>query len=276
MKHRLLDENFHGMDEEFIPYYKGFKGTIAKIEPQKFLIKGCYEKVAANKIRVTELPVGTWTEDYKIFLEKEIDAKNLKDVNDMSTDKTVDMTIVFAKGVLEKLETNLAKRTTCYGIDGDPFTSVNPIEKFLKLVTTKTTTNMYLFDHKEQLRKYATVNEIIDTYFQQRKHMYGVRITHIIKQLEAELQLLSNKARFVTENLSGEVDLRGKKKDMIDAMLEAKKYDKINEDFKYLIKMQMDSVCEENVAKLLEEKGTKEKELDFYKNITIEELWLVN
>lgn len=274
LKRRLLDENFHGMDEEFIPYYQGFKGTIAKIESQKFLIKGCYEKVDTNKIRVTELPVGTWTEDYKTFLEKEIDAKNLKDVNDMSTDKTVDMTIVFAKGVLEKLETNLAKRTTCYGIDGDPFTSVNPIEKFLKLVTTKTTTNMYLFDQKEQLRKFATVNEIIDTYFQQRKYMYGVRIAHIIKQLEAELQLLSNKARFVTENLSGEVDLRGKKKDVIDAMLEAKKYDKINEDFKYLIKMPMDSVCEENITKLLEEKGTKEKELDFYKNITIEELWL--
>jgi hypothetical protein len=56
--------------------------------------------------------------------------------------------------------------------------------------------------------------------------------------------------------------------------LAAKKYDKINEDFKYLIKMPMDSVCEENVAKLLEEKGNKEKELDFYKKISVEELWL--
>ena len=271
LKRRLLDPEFDGMSEEFVPYYQGFKGSIAKIEPHKFLIKGCYEKAGANKIRVTELPVGTWTEDYKVFLEKEIDAKNLKDVNDMSTDKTVDMTIVFAKGVLEKLE---SKATVSFGVEGDPFTSVNPIEKFLKLTTTKTTSNMYLFDHKEQLRKFDTVNAIIDAYFEQRKHMYGVRIAHIIKQLEAELLLLSNKARFVTENLSGEVDLRGKKKDAIDEMLMTKKYDKINEDFKYLIKMPMDSVCEENVAKLLEEKGNKEKELDFYKQISVEELWL--
>ena len=104
--------------------------------------------------------------------------------------------------------------------------------------------------------------------------MYGVRIAHIIKQLEAELVLLSNKARFVTENLSGKVDLRGKKKDAIDTMLTEMKYDKINEDFKYLVKMPMDSVCEENVAKLMEEKGNKEKELEFYKKISVEELWL--
>jgi DNA topoisomerase-2 len=271
LKRRLLDPDFDGMSEEFVPYYQGFKGSIAKIEPHKYLVKGCYEKAGANKIRVTELPVGTWTEDYKVFLEKEIDAKNLKDVNDMSTDKTIDMTIVFAKGVLEKLE---AKATVSYGVEGDPFTSVNPIEKFLKLTTTKTTSNMYLFDHKEQLRKFDTVNAIIHAYFEQRKHMYGVWVAHVSKQLEADLLLLSNKARFVTENLSGEVDLRGKKKDAIDEMLTAKKYDKINEDFKYLIKMPMDSVCEENVAKLLEEKGNKEKELEFYKQISVEELWL--
>ena len=54
-----------------------------------------------HKVRITELPIGTWTEDYKIFVEKEIDAKRIKDISDMSTDKVVDMTITFAR-VLEK------------------------------------------------------------------------------------------------------------------------------------------------------------------------------
>ena len=271
LKRRLSDADFDASGEEFAPHYKGFKGTIAKIEQHKFLVKGCYEKMGADMIRVTELPVGTWTQDYLEFLEKEIDAKNLKDFVDMSTDKNIDLTIVFAKGVLEKLE---AKPSVSFGVAGDPFTSINPIEKFLRLTTTKTTTNMYLFDDQEQLRKFDTVNAIIDAYFEKRKQLYGVRIAHIIKQLEAELVTLSNKARFVTENLSGEVDLRGKKKDAIDTMLTEMKYDKINEDFKYLVKMPMDSVCEENVAKLLAEKGNKEKELDFYKNVSVEELWL--
>ena len=40
-----------------------------------------------------------------------------------------------------------------------------------------------------------------------------------------------------------------------------------------LVKMPMDSVCEENVEKLMNEKGDKEKELEYYQKITAEQLW---
>ena len=52
---------------EFKPYWEGFKGTVEKIQgssPAKYLIKGLYEKVGTDKIRVTELPVGFWTEKF--------------------------------------------------------------------------------------------------------------------------------------------------------------------------------------------------------------------
>ena len=58
------------------PYYEGFNGVIEKIMSDKYLIKGCYKIIGTDKIEVTELPLGTWTEDYKIFLETLIgDAK---------------------------------------------------------------------------------------------------------------------------------------------------------------------------------------------------------
>ena len=60
-------------DMEFIPYYEGFQGLITKISDDKFLIKGVYEKLGNDKIRVTELPVGYWTEDFKELLEEIID-----------------------------------------------------------------------------------------------------------------------------------------------------------------------------------------------------------
>ena len=53
---------------EFIPYYEGFKGSVSKITEQKFLIKGKYNKIADDKIQITELPVGTWTMPYTSFL----------------------------------------------------------------------------------------------------------------------------------------------------------------------------------------------------------------
>ena len=91
-------------------HYEGFNGTIVSVGSNKHLVKGVYEKVACkgnNKIRITELPVGYWTNDFKQHLENLIADKKeqtVKDYDDMSTDKTVDFTITFAVGVVEKLE----------------------------------------------------------------------------------------------------------------------------------------------------------------------------
>ena len=59
-------------------------------------------------------------------------------------------------------------------------------------------------------------------------------------------------------------------------MLCVKGYDTIDEDaeFKYLVKMTMDSVTDENVGKLLKERGDKQTELHIVKTTTIQEMWL--
>ena len=78
LNNKLKGISNEGVDD-FIPYYEGFKGTISKITEAKFLIKGVYEKVGTDKIRVVELPVGHWTEDLKELLEGLIETKVDKD-----------------------------------------------------------------------------------------------------------------------------------------------------------------------------------------------------
>ena len=56
-------------------------------------------------------------------------------------------------------------------------------------------------------------------------------------------------------------------------MLETSKYTKINDDFKYLIKMPMDSVSKENVERLMKEKATNEEIYSALKKKTIENIW---
>jgi DNA topoisomerase-2 len=280
LKNKLLGDSHNisstseSSSEEFIPYYEGFQGKITKLASDKFLIKGCYEKVATDKIRVTELPVGYWTEDFKELLEELIepskDSKDgkkaavlIKDYDDMSKDMNVDFTITFAKGKLEELEQ--AK--------GDY--ECNGVEKLLKLYTTNTTTNMHLFDSDDKLQKYEKVTEIIEYYYETRLKLYGSRKEYMISALEKELVMLSNKARYIKENLDGTIDLRKKKKEEVNAMLLAKGYNIMDgdTDYKYLVKMPMDSVTEENVNKLLKDKGNKEVELDTIKNTTIQQMW---
>ena len=261
-------------DIEFIPYYEGFKGQISKLSDDKFLIKGIYEKLAIDKIRVTELPVGYWTEDFKELLEHWISPgedkdKNkiqpiIKDYEDMSKDTNVDFTITFMKGKLEDLE----KTKGDHGCNG--------VEKLLKLYTTNTTTNMHLFDANDTLQKFEKVSEIIDSYYDVRLKLYQTRKDYMIESLERELMMLTNKAKYIKENLDGTIDLRKKKKEQVVEMLQNKGYDIIDDDtnYHYLTKMPMDSVTEENVDRLNKEQRGKEHELEIVKSTTINKMWL--
>lgn len=261
-------------DIEFIPYYEGFNGKITKLSDDKFLIKGNYEKLGFDKIRVTELPVGFWTDDFKELLEHWISPgedkdKNkipaiIKDYEDMSKDTNVDFTITFVKGKLEELE----KSKGDYGCNG--------LEKLLKLYTTNTTTNMHLFDANDTLQKFDKISDIIDSYYDVRLKLYQTRKDYMIKSLEHELILLTNKAKYIKENLDGTIDLRKKKKEQVIEMLQSKGYNIIDEDtnYHYLVKMPMDSVTEENVEKMNKECGNKQAELELVKSTTINKMWL--
>jgi DNA topoisomerase-2 len=257
---------------DFVPYYEGFKGTISKINDSKFIIKGKYEKVGSDKIRVTELPVGHWTEDFKELLEKliEPESKNgkkvtavVKDYDDMSKDTNVDFTITFAKGKLGELETS-ADDQGCNGV-----------EKLLKLYTTNSNTNMHLFNPKDKLHKYETVTEIIDDYFETRLELYQKRKDFMIAAIEKELLFLNNKSRYIGELLNDTIDLRKKKKDEVVQMLKSKNYAVIDEDvdYKYLTKLPMDSVTEENVDKITKECKSKQQELNILKDTPINTMW---
>jgi DNA topoisomerase-2 len=221
---------------------------------------------------LTELPVGFWTEKLKEHLESLLEPVDkagkklsalIKDYDDMSKDTNIDFTITFAKGKLNELEETKAE----HGCNG--------LQKLLKLYSTNSTTNMHLFNAEDKLKKYDNVNDIIDDYYKTRYEMYQTRKDYMILALERELLLLSNKAKYIVENLEGTIDLRKKKKEEVIKMLKDKQYNIIDDDkeYKYLTKMTMDSVTEENVEKLFKEKGEKEKELETIKTTSINQMW---
>tara|TARA_B100000989_G_scaffold298954_1_gene291357 strand:- start:426 stop:3977 length:3552 start_codon:yes stop_codon:yes gene_type:complete len=263
------------------PFYKGFKGKIYPCDDsrKKYVIKGCYEILGNDKIKITELPIGTSTQDYKEFLESLLDNKSvnkgkekaktkvgdvyIKDFNDMSTDLNVEFEITFYPGVLAKL----ISEKHDYGIEG--------IEKYLKLYTLQSTTNMHLFNEKEQLRKYETIYDIINDYYNVRYEYYVKRRDYLIAKIGNELKVLSNKARFIQYNLDDKIDLRKKSKSEIYAIMEKFKFDLgDNGDYNYLVKMPMDSVSKENVEKLMKEHENKKAELKCIESSTIEQMWL--
>jgi DNA topoisomerase-2 len=257
---------------EFVPYYEGFKGSISKISDQKYLVKGCYEKLSEDKIRITELPVGSWTMPYTTFLETLMDGSTdkagkkipptIKDFTSVSTEVSVDFTIVFPKGKVVELEES---------VDAN---GCNGLEKLLKLFTTVSTTNMHMFNSEFKLHKYETVEEIIDDFYGVRMELYRKRKAYLVEAMEKKLVKLSNRARYIQETLKGTVDLRRKKAEEVTALLTSMNFAQLDGDFKYLIKMPMDSVTEENVANIMKEKTDTEAELEALKAKTLEKMWL--
>ena len=260
---------------EIIPYYKNFKGSIIKLTESKWLFKGCYERTGKKEISVTELPIGMWTDDYKKYIEELIDGNKtskvkkkenvIKDYNDQSTDIIVDIKIIFSNE--SKLDSLVNKK-----IDDN----CNELEKLLRLYTTKNTSNMHLFDENEKLKKFKTPMEIIDHYIDIRMNTYVKRKKYLIKLLEHETKILINKVKFIKELLNNTLDMRNKKNIDICEMLKSKKYDIINDDneFKYLIKLPMNSVSEENIEILEKNKNIKVKELNDLINTKEKDIWL--
>ena len=258
---------------ELVPYYEGFKGRIDLVDKNKYLFSGNYEIIKDDIIRVTELPIGFWTQDFKDHLESLMETTNnkgkkknpiVKDYNDMSTDTMVDFTITLHKGMFNKM---ISKMTYPYG--------TNELENKLKLITTKSTSNLHLFDSQQRMRKFEKVEDIIDEYFPVRMEYYQKRKDYMIAKLERDVMILHNKARFIEEQCEDKLDLRRKKKEQVNMLLTQRKYDKIDgdDDYKYLVSMPMSSVMEENITKLRKERDDKMKELEILKNTSIETMW---
>jgi DNA topoisomerase-2 len=281
------------------PYFKGFKGTVKNISSEaspttpcsggsatyaKYLIKGTYEIIADRKVRITELPIGTWTDDYKEFLEKLMDVPAasvsdkdkdkaagvpvLKEYTDMSTDSVVDITVTFHPSY-----PHTPKDLQAAVIDADAGT--NKLEKLLGLFTTQSTTNMNLFDAHEKLRKYATIYDVIEDYYAERLSLYAKRKAAMLAQLANELRVLTNRAKYIQEVLDDKLELRRQTKEAVFTKMTAHGYEHIEGDteFKYLLKMPMDSVTDENVRHLLSERDSKRAQHKGLTDTTIQALW---
>ena len=246
-------------NEKIKPYYRGFKGTITSIieQPGKWKFQGIYNKISATDVLITELPVGLWTDDYKSYLETLIETKKktvIRDYEDNSTDKDVNIIVKFAKGYLE----------TKTSID---------LEKLLKMSVIKTTHNMHLFNVKEQLKRYNTVREIIDEFYEERLIMYEKRRQYRLKNIEMILKTINNKVLYIEGLLNNKLDLRGKTAITIDTMLLKFGLDKEKDSYQYLTKMAMDSVSKENVEKLQNQKDKLDVEYKELQSSNAKSLW---
>jgi len=255
--------------EDIVPWFRGFKGKVQFLKDNRIQTSGIYEILDNATIKITELPIGLWTENYKKYLDDcMVDSKSLIKTKFIETcmnnsgNNRIDFTITFSGNHMQQMIKS------------------NTLEKHLKLVNTLSLNNMYMYNTKNIITKYDNPNEIIDEYYKMRYTMYRLRKEYFIKVLLNELTILKEKIRFIEYILSKKIIIEKREEDDIIKDLHRLEFKELSYDinsenpsFRYLTDMKLFSLTNNKMKELIAECAKKQNEYDIYMNRTIEEIW---
>ena len=181
-----------------IPWYKNFKGNIIQKKVngfKKWFTEGVWSFKSPTTMEITELPIGSWTDDYHQHLENltintsEKDEKkkknqcivNYKKCNDHD-DENIHLILTFKKEKLNDLKEDSKK-----------------LKKILKLEESKScsVSNLHLFDPLGEIVKFNSPEAILRSYYRVRLPFYKKRKEYQIKYLEREIKYLLARIRFI-------------------------------------------------------------------------------
>ena len=217
------------------PWYKGYQGEI-KENPNKeghYIVKGKYhwDEEIPNKVIITEIPIKKWTEDYKYFLQELMGIEIISRENDDKSKKKGGKKKKIEKKdeeeekkkkkkeiIIEDLRENHTYNRVCFEVtllEEYAKKFKNDEELFLKtfnLTTSINIKNMVLFSPEGKLKKYNSIEEILETFYNLRLQFYHTRKEYMISVLKKEVATLSNKARFIKMVIEDELIIKKKKR----------------------------------------------------------------
>jgi DNA topoisomerase-2 len=290
---------------ELTPWYRGYKGSITKLNKNTWISRGCYKPLDDKTVLITELPIGMWTNNYKSHLisminnstsvsgkttkrssssKKTEKVKLLKDYSVHPCDTTVHITLKLEPDVLNDILTKTDK-------DG-----ISVFEKEFKL-TSKITAGVKSLNcfnapdlaNNSVLGHYKDVESIFQTFFDYRLEMYIRRKEYLLSELARIHKLANYKMKFILGFINDEIKLKNVPQDEIHTQLESMNFphsinggqlvfpdnpEYTNGDFGYLLNLRISTLTREKVEELRKENEQIEIEISELKSKTAEQLWL--
>lgn len=189
------------------PFYKGYNGEITLKDDEKgYIVRGNYVyQEQANQIDILELPILKWTSDYKRFIEEIIqeksDVKTLRidDLREYHTARQIFFRLILSadQGSLEDLD----------------------LDKILKLTGSLSLNNLVMFNEEGRIKRFENPLAILEQYYTVRLRCYTLRKEYQISKIERDIEVLTNKMRFIQEVNDDKVVISKRKKaDIVDQL----------------------------------------------------------
>ena len=247
------------------PWYRSFKGSIEPSEkPGSFETRGIWtfkSETYCDRLTVTELPIGRWTQDFKELVEayrdgthtnKKAQAVKVNAYDNHSTEEAVMFEIQLKRGCVKMEE----------------------IPTLFKLTSIINTSNMHLFDEKGKIRKYDSPESILENWCKARSVLYEQRREHQLESLKHDLLYLTNKIKFMELVMDDKITVFRTPKAKVEASCEKYELVKHNNSYKYLTNLPLDSFIEEELTKLYNYAKKMKAQLQSLTNTTPTQLWM--
>ena len=252
---RVIENKINGKRSNKIqPWYKGFTGEIEETD-NGYVTRGKFEVVNTTTIKITELPIGMWTQKFSDLLYKLVELKFVKSFANHSGDTEVNFIINLSRENMIKISS-----------------TQKLITKF-KLESKLYTSNMHLYVD-DKITKFKNVTEIIDVFYKKRLKDYDNRKKSMLAILTKEKDRLDNQIRFIKAVIKGDLKINNRKKDLIIKDLVKGKYDLYDDSYNYLLGMPIYSLTKEKVDELTEIVKSKGLEIRTLKKTKVKDLWL--
>jgi len=227
------------------PWFRGFKGKVFKDDGGLWITEGTYRDTG-SRLKVTELPPGRWTQDYKEYLDSLAEKKMITGYTNNSTTDDVDFEI--------------------FGYSG------KDIVKDLKLRKTFHVSNMHLFHPTKGINRYGSPEEILQDFVELRLEHYKKRKAHLIKVLEARAIMCDHKSKFVSMVIEEELIVFKRKKVELEKEMSSI-FPKIDGNMDYLLNTKTVEYTQERVEALMKEASQAKKELEVMLKTSHVDMW---
>ena len=227
------------------PWFRGFKGKVFEQDDDSWMTQGVWSTIGRT-VKVTELPPGRWTQDYKEHLDTLVEKKIISGFTNNSTTENVDFLIQDYNG--------------------------KDAVKDLKLQKTFRTSNMHLFHPTKGIHKYESPEMILKDFITLRREYYNKRKEYLIKVLEAKSKMCDYKSRFVSMVINGDIVVFRRKKQDLENQLSGL-FPEVNGSYDYLLNIKTVQYTDESVRELLAQSKQAKTELEIMKSTSPISMW---
>lgn len=184
------------------PWFRGFHGNVERNpETGQVVMTGKLEVVNTTTIKITELPVGIFLDQYKDHLNKLEEQEFINDYDDGSSEDSFSFTVKVPRAT----------------------TAGNTLEQLYQKfkMTTRDTENFTLWNADGMLQRFESAEDVIHMYVDWRLSFYETRRQKLIDDTSEAIRFQSEVVRFIKFYLANVKTFSGTpKKQLIEVLLE--------------------------------------------------------